>query len=88
MKVEIMSSEWTARDIEVVARFAIRLEELHSGNYSRDFEGIYKKVANEVSETITNKILSEKSTDIVAAIDIDEIIKRIKIGIIRNIATS
>jgi len=86
MKIEIKESEWTGKEVQVMANFTVSLEELQRSSYGRDFDGIYKAVSNLVSDHIANKIISEKSAEIVSAIDIDEIIKRIKLNIVQNVA--
>jgi tRNA A58 N-methylase Trm61 len=86
MKITIEGCELRGREIEVIANFAIEIEDLEKGSYSRQSEGIFNQVAKAVSEDITRKILAEKSADIIAQIDIDEIVKRIKLNIVQNVA--
>jgi len=86
MKIEILSSEFSGRQIEVVSKFAIEIEDLEKGSYSRQFEGVFHQVTKAVADEVTAKVLKERSSEIVAAIDIDEIIKRIKLNIVQNVA--
>lgn len=86
MKIEILESEFKGKDVLVVAKFAVSLEELHGGSFSRDFEGVYKTVAKNVAEEISQKIMAEKSSEIISQINIDEIINRIKLNIVQSVA--
>lgn len=86
MIIEVKESkvDLTTREIELVLNASIKVEELSTERYGRDpvFEKIQGKVADALAEKILN---SAMSSDIMAKVDIEFIVKRIQMHVISGL---
>tara|TARA_R110002012_G_scaffold97550_2_gene234332 strand:- start:1160 stop:1453 length:294 start_codon:yes stop_codon:yes gene_type:complete len=88
IKIKENTYSISANTLRTVAEITFNLEAMEKDNWSREKERIERRVLDEVSSIVSSKFLAEYSDEVLKKIDIDEIVKRVKLNIIQNIAKS
>lgn len=74
------------KEVDAVVRFSVAVEQLINRGYGHERLG--ERITEQVSTHIANHVIKEKGSHIVKSIDINDIIKRINLNIVQNVARS
>ena len=85
MKLEItnLKIDGDKDEVTVVTEFVGKLSELKDGRYG--YSSVLNDIQNRIAYSVTNEIIKTRSAEIVKAVDVEEIVARVKLQTIDTI---
>ena len=77
MKLEVKNLKLDGDEVSLVVDFVGKVSELCNGRFGHD--SLITDIKDAVSREVSGTIIRERSAEIIAKVDIEEIIKRIKL---------